>query len=203
VRSRRSELPHAADAFPGRSHRILPETDPETHGDLVECALRHKIPVICQKPLAPDFETAREMVDICSEAKLGLFVRENWRWQRPIREVKKALDSGVIGRPFRARVDFSSSFPVFDNQPFLRELERFILCDMGTHVPDARRDSLCQLCYPCSPFPRGALVEGELVDHAEVASEVGFTDQSYFDRRFKAAFQRTPRDFRPKAPGLR
>jgi AraC-like DNA-binding protein len=38
---------------------------------------------------------------------------------------------------------------------------------------------------------------------AEVASEVGFTDQSYFDRRFKAAFQRTPRDFRPKAPATR
>jgi AraC-like DNA-binding protein len=33
---------------------------------------------------------------------------------------------------------------------------------------------------------------------AEVASEVGFSDQSYFDRRFKKAFQRTPRDFRPK-----
>jgi AraC-like DNA-binding protein/mannose-6-phosphate isomerase-like protein (cupin superfamily) len=33
---------------------------------------------------------------------------------------------------------------------------------------------------------------------AEVASEVGFADQSYFDRRFKKAFQRTPRDFRPK-----
>ena len=35
---------------------------------------------------------------------------------------------------------------------------------------------------------------------AEVASEVGFADQSYFDRRFKKAFQRTPRDFRPKEP---
>jgi len=31
---------------------------------------------------------------------------------------------------------------------------------------------------------------------AEVASEVGFTDQSYFDRRFRAAFGQTPRDFR-------
>jgi D-apiose dehydrogenase len=114
-------------------------TGPETHRDLVERAVRHRIPVICQKPLAPDFETAREMVNICRESRLGLFVHENWRWQRPIREVKKALDSGVIGKPFRARVDFSSSFPVFDNQPFLRELERFILCDIGTHVFDVIR----------------------------------------------------------------
>lgn len=35
---------------------------------------------------------------------------------------------------------------------------------------------------------------------AEVAGEVGFTDQSYFDRCFKKAFQRTPKDFRPKEP---
>jgi AraC-like DNA-binding protein len=31
---------------------------------------------------------------------------------------------------------------------------------------------------------------------AEVAYQVGFSDQSYFDRRFKAAFDQTPRDFR-------
>ena len=31
---------------------------------------------------------------------------------------------------------------------------------------------------------------------AEVAYQVGFCDQSYFDRRFKTAFGKTPRDFR-------
>ena len=31
---------------------------------------------------------------------------------------------------------------------------------------------------------------------AEVANEVGFSDQSYFDRRFKEVFQQTPRAFR-------
>ena len=31
---------------------------------------------------------------------------------------------------------------------------------------------------------------------AEVAYQVGFSDQSYFDRRFKDAFSQTPRDFR-------
>ncbi|MGA7394845.1 MAG: Gfo/Idh/MocA family oxidoreductase [Terrimicrobiaceae bacterium] len=114
-------------------------TSPETHRDMVALAARHRIPVICQKPLANDLETAREMVKICREANVPLFVHENWRWQRPLREVKSALDSGVIGKPFRARVDFSSSFPVFDNQPFLRELEQFILSDMGVHILDVIR----------------------------------------------------------------
>jgi len=34
---------------------------------------------------------------------------------------------------------------------------------------------------------------------AEIASEVGFSDQSYFDKRFKRAFGCTPKDFRAEA----
>ncbi len=49
------------------------------------------------------------------------------------------MDSGVIGAPFKARVSFLSGFPVFDNQPFLKELDHFILTDMGSHVFDICR----------------------------------------------------------------
>src|SRR5690606_39312970 len=64
---------------------------------------------------------------------------ENWRWQSPIRKVKELLDAGVIGNVFKARVTFCSAFPVFDNQPFLRELEEFILTDIGSHILDVCR----------------------------------------------------------------
>jgi AraC-like DNA-binding protein len=37
---------------------------------------------------------------------------------------------------------------------------------------------------------------------AEIADQVGFADQSYFDRRFRRHFGRTPRSFRLKAGGL-
>jgi len=36
---------------------------------------------------------------------------------------------------------------------------------------------------------------------AEIASEAGFSDQSYFDKRFKRAFGRTPKEFRAEARG--
>ena len=36
---------------------------------------------------------------------------------------------------------------------------------------------------------------------AEIASAVGFSDQSYFDKRFKRAFGRTPSSFRIETPG--
>jgi len=114
-------------------------TDVETHADFVRLAAKHGVPVICQKPMAPDIATARDMVAVCQCAGVPFFVHENWRWQRPFRELKQVLDAGVIGAVFRARVDFTNCFPVFDNQPFLRELEQFILTDIGSHILDTAR----------------------------------------------------------------
>lgn len=107
-------------------------TDVGTHRQFVELAAAHRRPVICQKPLALTLADARAMLEACRKAGVPLFVHENWRWQTPIRELKKVLDSGVIGRVFRARVTYSNSFPVFDNQPFLKELEQFLLTDIGS-----------------------------------------------------------------------
>lgn len=114
-------------------------TDAGTHRRFVELAARHRIPAICQKPLAPTLEDARAMVETCRAAGVALAVHENWRWQAPIRALKEVLSKGGIGPVFRARIDYCNSFPVFDNQPFLKELERFILMDMGTHILDVSR----------------------------------------------------------------
>jgi len=114
-------------------------TSVETHAPLVHLAARHGVPVICQKPMATTLPEAEGMVAACREAGVSFFVHENWRWQTPIRALRRALDSGAIGRPFRARLDFVYSFPVFDNQPFLKELDQFILTDMGSHILDVAR----------------------------------------------------------------
>lgn len=114
-------------------------TDVGTHKKFVALAVKHGIPVICQKPMAPDYETAKGMVEDCEKANIPFFIHENWRWQLPIRAVKEKLNEGIIGKPFRARITYSNSFPVFDNQPFLAELEQFILTDIGTHILDVAR----------------------------------------------------------------
>ena len=114
-------------------------TDVATHRQFVELAAYHRIPAICQKPLAPTLADAEAMLTACRQAGVSLSVHENWRWQTPLRELKRVLASGVIGPVFRARMDYCNSFPVFDNQPFLKELEQFILTDMGTHILDVAR----------------------------------------------------------------
>jgi len=115
-------------------------TDVDTHAKFTEMAVRYGIKnIICQKPMAPSFEEAKRMVSICRESGVNLFIHENYRWQAPIRRFKEIIDSGAIGKPFKARVSFLSGFPVFDNQPFLAELDHFIVTDMGSHILDVTR----------------------------------------------------------------
>lgn len=114
-------------------------TDVQTHEDLVSQSLRRQVPVICQKPLASSFEAAKALVTDAESAGVPLLVHENWRWQSPLRRLKAIIDSRRLGPLVRARIDYAHSFPVFDNQPSLKELEQFILTDIGTHILDVAR----------------------------------------------------------------
>jgi predicted dehydrogenase len=111
----------------------------DVHSAFVHLAARHKIPVICQKPMAPDLETAERMVSACREAGIPFAIHENWRWQYPIQQVKRVLCGGAVGKPFRAQITYANSAPVFENHPYLKELDRFILNDMGSHILDVAR----------------------------------------------------------------
>jgi predicted dehydrogenase len=109
------------------------------HKPLTLLALRHRTAVICQKPMAASLADARQMVAAARKAKVPFLVHENWRWQTPLRAVKQILDSGRIGTPFRARIDMISGFDCWSNQPALRDLEQFILADLGAHILDVAR----------------------------------------------------------------
>ena len=114
-------------------------TAPDAHVAAVRLVADQGIPVICQKPLAPDLADARAAAAYCDARGVPLFVHESSRWQAPTRELARQIRAGRIGRPFRARLEFSTGFPVFDNQPFLRDAPRFILSDVGVHVLDVAR----------------------------------------------------------------
>ena len=114
-------------------------TSPDTHAALTERVAAQGLPVICQKPMAPNESDARQMVATCQQAGVPLYIHENFRWQVPIRHLKRLLDVNQIGTPFRARIYFNSAFPVFDNQPFLAQLEQMMLADVGVHLLDVCR----------------------------------------------------------------
>jgi predicted dehydrogenase len=114
-------------------------TDVPGHAPLVRLAAEHRVPVVCQKPLAATLAECEDLVRVCREAATPLAVHENWRWQAPLRYVMDLLHQDAIGPPFRARIDMISGFDVFANQPYLRDIEQFILADMGCHLFDLAR----------------------------------------------------------------
>lgn len=114
-------------------------TDVHSHVPIARQALEAGVAAICQKPLATTLDLALGLQELSSTREVPLLVHENWRWHRPLRRVKAILASGQLGRLVRARIDYANSFPVFDNQPALKELRRFIIVDMGTHILDVSR----------------------------------------------------------------
>jgi predicted dehydrogenase len=168
----------------------------EAHAPLTRLAAARGLPVVCQKPMATSLAEAEGMVEACRRAGVPLCIHENWRWQAPIREAKRILDSGAIGAPFRARIDMISGFPVFDNQPFLKELEQFILADLGSHILDAARflfgeaRSLACRTRRVHPDIRGEDVATVLLDMdgATVLCEMAYAGTPLERERFPETF---------------
>ena len=166
-------------------------TDVDTHSKFVHMAARHKVPVICQKPMAPDLATAEVMVKVCRDAGIPFLIHENWRWQYPIRQFKKALDEIGVGKVFRGHILYANSFPVFENQPFLKDLEQFILTDIGSHILDTARflfgDAKRLYCQTSrvNPEIKGedvATVMFETVDGATVTCEMSYASRLEHER---------------------
>lgn len=111
----------------------------EQHAAMAGMAVDRGLHVVCQKPLSTDYESSVAMVERADQRGTRLLVNENWRWQPQIRALAQTIARAPLGRIWRAHIDYANSFPVFENQPFLREAERFILTDIGTHILDVMR----------------------------------------------------------------
>ena len=114
-------------------------TTPPTHKYMVELAAKHGVAAICQKPLAWDMADAKSIVKAMSDKGLPFMVHENFRFQTPMRKIKKIIDSGAIGRPFFGRISFRTAHDVYSAQSWLVESERMIIVDVAVHLFDLAR----------------------------------------------------------------
>ena len=89
--------------------------------------------------MALSFASAERMVSFCAKAGVPFFVHENWRWQEPFRQLKRVLDEGTIGLPFRARLLIDLRGSRLPEPAVLKEMERFLISDMGSHQLDVAR----------------------------------------------------------------
>ena len=114
-------------------------TQMDSHLEMVKLACARRIDIILQKPLAPDWSTAREVVETARRAGVRLAIHENFRYQSPMRKLKGVLDSGAIGRPTWARIAFRTGYDIYAVQPYLHQAKRFAILDVGIHMLDLAR----------------------------------------------------------------
>ncbi|MEM8893972.1 MAG: Gfo/Idh/MocA family oxidoreductase [Bacteroidota bacterium] len=119
-------------------------TPPETHLEMCKYAADHGIAIICQKPLAPTLEEARELVAYIKERNVPFMVHENWRFQPWFRKIKALLDENQIGTIhsayFKNRMgDGWGDDAYIPRQPYFREYPRLIVYENGIHFIDTFR----------------------------------------------------------------
>ncbi|WP_027168513.1 Gfo/Idh/MocA family oxidoreductase [Mesorhizobium sp. WSM3224] len=111
----------------------------DTHRALCELAIAKRVATIVQKPFAPTWKDCAAIVEAAEKASVWLAVHENFRFQAPMRHVRRVIDSGAIGTPSWARVTFRTGFDVFRTQPYLYDEERLAIADVGIHMLDLAR----------------------------------------------------------------
>ena len=119
-------------------------TPPETHLEMCKFAADRGIHIICQKPLAPTFDEAKQIVEYVKSKDIRFMVHENWRFQPWYREIKRLIEKGVIGElhtmNFRKRMgDGWGENAYIPRQPYFRDYPRLIVYENGIHFIDTFR----------------------------------------------------------------
>lgn len=168
-------------------------TDPANHRTAVEAIAPHKVPLICQKPMAPSIQESQSMVETCASAGVPFMVHENFRWQSPMIALKQASEE--IGDLFFGRLSFRSAEDVFSVQPYLAQDPRFIIYDLGVHLLDIARFFMGEVaelyCQTCRVHPD---IKGEDVATIMLKMSSGATclvELSYASRLTEELFPQT------------
>jgi D-apiose dehydrogenase len=170
-------------------------TTAPSHREIVERCAEAGVAAIVQKPLAPSWGDAAALASAMAKAGKPLMVHENFRFQRPLRRAIEIIKSGAIGNPVWGRFSFRTGYDIYSGQPYLAEVERFILLDLGIHVLDVARafmgeaDEVFCRTQSVRPGIRGEDVATVMVAHRTGATSV--VDLSYASKLSPDPFPQT------------
>lgn len=105
-------------------------------------AIRHRKPVLCEKPLAMNADEARQMVTAAREANVLFGVAHVFRFCESTARIRDRIAAGDIGRPTLARTEFS--FFASPEHPRAWLHDRTVagggpIADIGVHCIDTLR----------------------------------------------------------------
>lgn len=109
---------------------------PKTHYAIVSKLAKSKVHILCEKPLATNTKNAKEMIDIANKHGILLLVAMCHRFHGPVVRLKKAIDTGRIGKIVSYRNRFHWQHTLSKDAARLRG---GILLDNGSHSIDIFR----------------------------------------------------------------
>ena len=142
-------------------------TPPETHEQMCAYAAERGANIICQKPLAPTFETCERIVNYAQAADVRFMVHENWRWQPWYRAIKEVSQAHTIGDfthiHFLMRMgDGWGENAYLARQPFFRDYPRLLIYETGVHFIDTFRYLLGEVTSVFASLKRlNPILQGE------------------------------------------
>lgn len=152
----------------------------EMHAPLVRLAAKRHLPVLCQKPLAPNLSEATELAaEVADQTRL--MVHENWRFRGYYRDAAAWLREGRIGNIKQAQLTLLTSgvlpgpdglCPALERQPFMRRERRMLVAEVLIHHLDTLRMLLGPLRVTAARLSRSSdQLAGE--DGAAIQLETG------------------------------
>jgi len=140
---------------------VLAVVPPAVHTEIAIKALKAGLHVLIEKPLADTMENAKKIVAEAEKRDLKLMVSQNYRFRRGARTVRSLIESGKVGEPSYAVVNFHKATRFTG---FRLKMQHPLLVDMAIHHFDLMRyifnvdpESLC-----CETWkPRWSWFEGD------------------------------------------
>src|SRR6266850_450102 len=142
----------------------------EMHAPLVRLAAAKRLPVLCQKPLAPNLQEATDLAAEV-EGSTRLMVHENWRFRGYYRDAAAWLREERIGNVKQAQLTLLTSgvlpgpdglCPALERQPFMRRERRMLVAEVLIHHLDTLRMLLGPLRVTAAQLSRSSdLLVGE------------------------------------------
>lgn len=67
-------------------------------GHVIDIVKKYKKHIVCEKPMALRLDDADEMIRVCDEHNVRLFVVKQNRYNRPVTKMREALEAGRFGK---------------------------------------------------------------------------------------------------------
>ena len=117
---------------------------PAAQQAVVNVALQHRLPTICQKPFGRDLGEAEAMAALAESERTPLVVHENFRFAPWFRECRRLIDAGHFGRvfgiSFRLRPgDGQGPSAYLDRQPYFQTMPQLLVRETAVHFIDTFR----------------------------------------------------------------